>query len=216
MNGRISWRNGFQTDDAKIDISWGQSEEDKLSLNIKDAIGRKTPLTSGQIASIHGVAANEEPEVLATKLNDLARAIADALSGDRTPLNVKVVWRGKMEPGQEVFPSQEYVRGEKTDDNHKKILAKIPVNGVDQASIHSQKIAAAVAHIDDWHDHKDEYGVIMVHPYGAIYGLNTGLRMQESFYEKRQDYDRLVQNWEDLLFVMANLVRGGVLGKKVD
>ena len=133
-----------------------------------------------------------------------------------------------MEPGQEVFPSQEYVREEKANNNLSRVFAKLPTlfanRQIQQASMHSQKIGAALRHIDIWHG-DDAYDAIAVNPYGGVQETGAVLRnpkTKKSFYDIRAGADALLRGVKaaerandlsgDVHFVMANLVRGGVFG----
>lgn len=217
LNGRVAWRNAFQTDSARVHIRWGELSDQQVEVRVLDEIRRDRPRSMEEIGHLPNIGVGVDGQTVKERLKDLVDAFQRALSGERPPLNVRVTWSGEMSAGQEVFPSQEYLRDskKKADGALSRVLAKIVNGGLSQASIHSQKIGAAIAHIDDWHPEADEIGVIVPHPYGAIYGANTGVRLIDSLYEKRADFERLIapENQDDLHFVMANLVRGGVLGK---
>jgi CRISPR-associated protein Csy3 len=134
-----------------------------------------------------------------------------------------------MSPGQEIFPSQEYVRDANRDEKLSRVYAKMPkVLGtgreIGQASMHSQKIGAALRHIDIWHG-DEEYGPIAVNPYGGVQETAAVLRdpkSKSSFYDIRKNAEdvlaavRGAQSASDIPgsihFMMANLVRGGVFG----
>ena len=94
-----------------------------------------------------------------------------------------------------------------------------------QASMHSQKIGAALRHIDIWHGSETHRGAIAVNPYGGVQETSEVLRApatKKSFYDIRaKATDVLVdienaKNAADISpnahFLMANLVRGGVFG----
>lgn len=221
LNGRVAWRNAFQTDDAQVTLTWGDLADETVTVRVLDAINRTSPLKPAQIATIPGVSPSEN---FGDRLESLADRFAAALAGREKPLNIKVVWKGKMQEGQEVFPSQEYLRDETNDKKNRKegglsrVYASVNLNGKPQASIHSQKIGAAIRTIDDWHDRKGDYGVIAVNPYSGVQETGEALRLKGSFFEKRNDVKALIAegNEKDLHFVMANLVRGGVLGAAKD
>ena len=91
--------------------------------------------------------------------------------------------------------------------------------------MHSQKIGAALRHIDIWHGSEEHSAPIAVNPYGGIQETSTVLRepkTKKSFYDIRARAEALLnavestQNVGDLSddahFVLANLVRGGVFG----
>jgi CRISPR-associated protein Csy3 len=100
--------------------------------------------------------------------------------------------------------------------------------------MHSQKIGAALRHIDVWHN-DDSYNAIAVNPYDGVQETGARLRVEKnrggtdsakSFYALRSKPDDLFSaianaketNGDDISgdvhFVMANLVRGGVFGQK--
>ena len=97
--------------------------------------------------------------------------------------------------------------------------------------MHSQKIGAALRHIDTWHGHK-AYNAIAVNPYGGVQETGAVLRAEKnrggedsakSFYKLRNKPDELLtgiasaSSAENLPgeahFFVANLVRGGVFGQ---
>lgn len=167
----------------------------------------------------------------ASDLAALVEGITRGLSNeDRKAFTVAVCWSAAMQPGQEIFPSQEYVRAEKKEDEKlSRIYAKLPTRVgdriIEQASMHSQKISAALRHIDIWHDCETHPGAIAVNPYGGIQETSDVLRApksKKSFYDLRAKAQPLLDAVEtangpedlsgDVHFVMANLVRGGVFG----
>lgn len=170
-------------------------------------------------------------------MTTLIDGIAHGLSNDDDEaFTVKVRWNAVMEPGQEVFPSQEYVRDAKKDDQLSRIYAKLPTRlgerTIGQASMHSQKIGAALRHIDIWHGSATHHAAIAVNPYGGVQETSDVLRnpkSKKSFYDLRAKAQPLLDAVEaaegpadlsgDIHFVMANLVRGGVFaasGKKAE
>lgn len=223
LNGRIAWRNAFQTDDATVTLTWGKVAEATFVTRVLDGIGRQHPLALAEIAHLDGISTLDAASV-ADRLDDLAGRFAGALAGEDDPLTIQVAWRGAMLPGQEVFPSQEYLRDEKKAVAPSRVYAKIMSGGVAQASIHSQKIGAAIRHIDDWHG-SSEHGVVAVNPYAGVQATREALRVGKGkasdFYVLRRDADKLAEGIgesipDDLHFVMANLVRGGVFSKAND
>ena len=160
----------------------------------------------------------------------LVRSIANGLSNDDQRAYVLIVsWTAAMEPGQEIFPSQEYVREEKADKQLSRVFAKLPTfyagRTIGQASMHSQKIGAALRHIDIWHGSEEHRAPIAVNPYGGVQDTSAVLRdpkSKRSFYDLRAKAEVLMSGVEtagnaseisaEAHFVMANLVRGGVFG----
>mgnify|MGYP001496687314 FL=1 len=215
-NGRFAWRNRFQADTMSVMVAFdGRTITfDPLSLGFDEMPDRDT-----MVAAITAGDASDYDALV----SGIARGLAEAA------FSMKVSWVANMESGQEVFPSQEYVRSEKADDALSRVLAKLPTTWrgrtVLQASMHSQKIGAALRHIDVWHD-TDGYGAIAVNPYGGVQETSAVLRApgtKKSFYDLRKNAEAVLTTIEgatapsdipgEIHFLMANLVRGGVLGK---
>lgn len=214
-NARFAWRNRFQSDEMSVTIGFNGVEIsfDPFALSLD----QPASLADLRAAMVSGSD---------TDLEELIAGVTEGLTSKS--FGAKVVWLAKMEPGQEVFPSQEYVREEKVDKNLSRVLAKLPAffdgREIKQASMHSQKIGAALRHIDVWHD-SDIYTAIAVNPYGGVQETSAVVReprTKKSFYDIRAKADILLDGVEaatssedlsgDAHFVMANLVRGGVFG----
>jgi len=212
-NARFAWRNRFQVDTSRVNVAFGSDALvfDSSVLSLDEVGGRDkltTTLTSGDRAALDRF------------IDGIARGLTDA------PFSFDVAWTGEMEPGQEIFPSQEYVRDTKKDDQLSRVYAKLPTffggREIQQASMHSQKIGAALRHIDIWHG-SDDHGPIAVNPYGGVQETADVLRSSKnSFYDIRKKADdvlvplRAAQSAAEvpgsIHFMMANLVRGGVFG----
>ena len=224
-NARFSWRNRYQSSSMKVTVNFGNSQEivfdpSKLSLDFPETIaGMESALIKGSASDIDAFVAN----------------IVHGLSNtDKQASVVDIRWNACMRPGQEIFPSQEYIREaiketKKTEDQLSRVYARFPgkYHGkiVNQASMHSQKIGAALRHIDIWHDNEMHDEAITVNPYGGVQETGEVLRNgRNSFYALRKNATALLENVEnadsaedisgDVHFVMANLVRGGVFGSK--
>ncbi|OYW54457.1 MAG: type I-F CRISPR-associated protein Csy3 [Hyphomicrobium sp. 32-62-53] len=223
-NGRFAWRNRFQADAMKVVVAFDEQQ----------IVFDPTRLSLGKASSLddlRGAAlTNEQPPI-----EELIAYIEKGLSTEQDKRVVlDVTWHATMREGQEIFPSQEYLRDEKREDAASRVYAKLPrvENGreINQASMHSQKIGAALRHIDEVPGHD---GAIAVNPYGgmqetgAVLRADTkrgGLDMAKSFYVLRSNADGLFAAIEtasdadtipgDVHFVIANLVRGGVFGQK--
>ena len=221
-NGRFAWRNRFQADEMRVAVTF-----DDTTLTFDP-----TRLDLDAPADLGGLGA-----ALLSNDPEQARALVDRIAmGLREKRRfLRVAWRARMEEGQEVFPSQEYLREEKRKDAPSRVYAKLPRRWrdrtVNQASMHSQKIGAALRHIDRWYS-DDEAGVIAVNPYGGVQETGRVLRVEakrggedvaRSFYALRAKPGELLDaidgagNAEaipgDVHFVVANLVRGGVFGQ---
>ena len=221
-NGRFAWRNRFQADDMKVEIRFDghmivfNPTHPKLSLEVP-----------ASIEDLRTSALSNEPAIV----DKLIAWIARGLRSERTESSaLTVAWLASMQEGQEIFPSQEYLlQAEKKDKAPSRVYAKLPLywegREVNQASMHSQKIGAALRHIDNWHEADDR--VIAINPYGGVEETGDVLRKKESkkdFYALRGNADELFSAIEaasnaetipgDVHFVIANLVRGGVFGQK--
>lgn len=218
-NARFAWRNRFQSDAMTVSVTF---DDIRLRFNpfVFD-LSRTADEAEMAAALLEGDADD---------LAALIDGIADGLSNNSgQAFTVKVTWNAEMEPGQEIFPSQEYVRDAKADSQLSRIYAKLPTRLGDrtiaQASMHSQKIGAALRHIDIWHGSDDHDAPIAVNPYGGVQETSAVLRdpkSKRSFYDLRAKAAPLLDAVEaaegaesldgDVHFVMANLVRGGVFG----
>lgn len=215
-NGRFAWRNRFMTDHAQVCVTWNSREIrfDPLRLDLEQPDDRETMAAAMTLGN-------------RTDLDDLIAAFAMGLSAKVLKMHVR--WISEMGAGQEVFPSQEYLREEtKALSNLSRVYAILPIRregrkDILQASIHSQKIGAAIRHVDDWHGYED-HGVIAANPYGGVQNTGEILRdakNKKSLYDLRRNPD--VMNLilsaktvdelpKEAHFIMANLVRGGVFG----
>lgn len=219
-NARFAWRNRFQSDAMTVSV---QVDAGKLVFN-PFHLSLEKPATRDDLC-----AALKQGD--AAVLDALIAGVAEGLANDtHAGFVVKVAWDAVMEPAQEVFPSQEYVRGEKTDESLSRVFAKLPTffagRELMQASMHSQKIGAALRHIDIWHGSESHEAPIAVNPYGGVQETGDVLRdkkTQRSFYDLRAKAEALISGLEnptldgeisgDAHFVMANLIRGGVFGE---
>jgi CRISPR-associated protein Csy3 len=168
------------------------------------------------------------PELRA-KIDPLADAIAAALRGGDL-LRLRIVGTFTLGKGETVYPSQEFA--EASDDKKEvgKILAKTRYEGTQNcATIHEQKIGAAIRTIDVWHEglfSEDGDSIVrpgwplVVNPYGQIRSAHAVVRPHTS---EKNFYDLLKTTAKggeiaagDAHFVIANLIRGGVfaMGKK--
>lgn len=224
-NARFAWRNRFQSDEMRVEI-----EFEGVKVNFDPTL-----LSLEQPASLEQLR-DAVPANKAAPIKDLIASIAGGLKEQGRSRLLNIAWRAKMQEGQEVFPSQEYLREEKAKNAPSRVYAKLPHlwnrRFINQASMHSQKIGAAIRHIDVWHGHHD-YKAIAVNPYGGVQETGAVLRVEArrggedsslSFYALRSKSDDLfkaIANAKDadaipgdVHFVVANLVRGGVFGQK--
>jgi len=218
-NGRFAWRNRFQSDDMTVAIEFDGRHITfnpmKLSL--------ETPSTESDLAA---ALVGGSPDDLVQLVSGIATGLSN---NNKKAFSIRVRWNAVMEPGQEIFPSQEYIRDEKKDKQLSRVYAKLVAYNRDrrifQASMHSQKIGAAIRHIDIWHGSETHRGAIAVNPYGGVQETSEVLRLPKtkmSFYDIRAKATELLDDIESVEkaicispsahFMMANLVRGGVFG----
>jgi len=217
-NARFAWRNRFQVDSAKVTVRFAG----------------ETIAFDPAVLSLEGVADRDE---MAAALVEGDRAALDRfidgmarslIEENKPPFVFDVTWMADMDAGQEIFPSQEFIRDEKAAKDLSRVYAKLPAffggREVGQASMHSQKIGAALRHIDIWHG-DERHGPIAVNPYGGVQETADVLRKPEnknSLYDIRKKAEDILEtvgraetaaNIPGFIhFMMANLVRGGVFG----
>jgi len=219
-NARFAWRNRFQSDHMTVWVTEqaiGTLAFDPFSLSLDQPATRDDLVKS----LIEGT-----PETLDEVIDEIENGLSDP---EQAACTLTVTWNAVMEPGQEIFPSQEYIRDEKADKQLSRVYAKLPTlfrgRELMQASMHSQKIGAALRHIDIWHGSDAHEAPIAVNPYGGVQETSAVLRnpkSKRSFYDLRAKAIDLIGGLEsaqsasdisgDAHFVMANLVRGGVFG----
>jgi CRISPR-associated protein Csy3 len=130
-NARFAWRNRFQVDDSKVTVAFADEmitfDPSMLSLEkVADRDQMAAALVTG------------DRIVLDRFIDGIVRGLTEA------PFCFDVVWTGEMDAGQEIFPSQEYIRESKAEKDLSRVYAKLPVffggREIGQASMHSQKI----------------------------------------------------------------------------
>jgi len=148
-------------------------------------------------------------------LQELARNIAEALSGKKNYLLLEIVAFVQVGKAQDVYPSEELVM-EKGNGKKSKVL--YDVDGI--AAMHSQKLGNAIRTIDTWYPDFDGVatGPIAIEPYGAVTNLGVAYRNPKNksdFYTlfDKYAYGESLDSIDDEHYVMAVLVRGGVFGK---
>jgi CRISPR-associated protein Csy3 len=214
-NARFAWRNRFQVDISKVNVTFsGESivfDPSLLSLEQEaDRDEMAAALVEGDRAALDRF------------IDGVTRGLTVA------PFTFDVSWTGEMDAGQEIFPSQEYIRDDRKEKDLSRVYAKLPAffagRQINQASMHSQKIGAALRHIDIWHG-DDGYSAIAVNPYGGVQETSAVLRApasKNSLYDIRKKAEDVLAMARDarsasdipgnIHFMMANLVRGGVFG----
>lgn len=213
-NGRFAWRNRGLSSFARVEISFGETEIafDPFKLDADEILG----LDAVKAALVAGSAAD---------VDALVAYVAKGLSDE--PADVFFRWVGRMLPAAEVYPSQEYayLEGKKEKGAAARKLSSMRTFFADgyirQATMHSQKIGAAVRAIDTWHGDAF-YGAIPVNAYGGIQdagiAIRHGNKAAPSLYDLMKKPALFLDDLEagrindNAHFMMACLVRGGVLG----
>lgn len=219
-NARFAWRNRFQSDEMTVTV---ESEETGRLVFSPDLLSLEVPATLDQLAIAERSGNADGVEAL---IDEITHGLSNE---DREASTIRVRWDAAMEPGQEVFPSQEYVRESLADKQLSRVMAKLPTfhrgRELMQGSVHSQKIGAALRHIDVWHGSETHPYPVAVNPYAGVQETGAVLRdpkSKRSFYDLRAKAADLIGSVEaaetaeqipgDAHFVIANLVRGGVFG----
>lgn len=153
-------------------------------------------------------------------INDIAKAMADALKGNTEFLEISVKCFADIGYGMEVFPSQECLIGK----------PKTLFSFEGSAGIHSQKIGNAIRTIDTWYPGYSEYGCpIPVEPYGINKLVYHTFRADDSsFYNLIDKYMPNIGEYDekhlftakevrdDFMFISAVFIRGGLFGSGAD
>jgi len=205
-NGRFLWRNRISAESVEVVVRRVRQGEalntwtfDALALSLRDF-------------DIRG-GINDD-------LNALASTIEQGLRGE-TPVFLEVTAFARMGAGQEVYPSQELILDQGSNQRGKKSKTLYDVEGT--AALHSQKIGNALRTIDTWYPGGDELGLgpIAVEPYGSVTSRGTAYRQPK----QKMDFYNLLDRWvikgetppeEQQHYVIATLVRGGVFGESQD
>jgi CRISPR-associated protein Csy3 len=191
-SARFLWRNRLSADNITVVIEAGDV---KLTVDAYDY-------------SLKSFEYKDELEPLAAK-------IAETLAGKDTLLKISVKAYAQIGCGLPVYPSEEFVANKEADDKSKVLYQN---GGV--AAMHSQKIGNALRTIDTWYPEYATYEIpIPIENYGAARSLGLPLRSDtKSFYKL---IDQLILKdealpIEDLHYIMAVLIRGGLFSKAKD
>lgn len=194
-NGRFLWRNRLGAEQIEIHVSVIKNGA-KVTTWVFDAFSR--PLADFSDAS--------------GEIDALAAKIEDGLKGS-SPALFQVEAYVRIGSGQEVYPSQELILEQEKNAKSKTLYQ---LRGA--AAIHSQKIGNAIRTIDTWYQADDDIGPIAVEPYGSVTSRGRAYRQPR----EKQDFYNLFDNWvakgkvpadDQLHYVIAVLIRGGVFGK---
>jgi CRISPR-associated protein Csy3 len=202
-NARFLWRNriGAEKIEVLVKIMEDEKEEEKIwTFNAYDYALRRFDY-------------DDDSNVLT-----LAGEIEKVLSGlgDRTYLLLEITTFVKTGKGQEIFPSEELVLDKRAKGSKSKILYHVN----DIAAMHSQKIGNALRTIDNWYPDYEalNIGPIAVEPYGAVTNLGEAFRNAKTKSDFFTLFDQFavgekLENINDLHYVIATLIRGGVFGE---
>ncbi|URH79029.1 type I-F CRISPR-associated protein Csy3 [Pasteurella multocida] len=190
-NARWLWRNRMSAEHIRIEVKCGEN-----TLHFDDA---------KQFSLNHFDHQDD-------KIHQIAKEIKQGLLGEKFVI-LYVTAYANMGYGQEVYPSQELVLDNSTNNRKSKILYEIN----QKAGMHSQKVGNAIRTIDTWYAEEVAFP-IAAEPYGAVTTLGTAFRQPKT---KKNDFYTLFDNWllkgevpsvEQQHYVMSVLIRGGVFG----
>jgi CRISPR-associated protein Csy3 len=188
-NGRFLWRNRVGAENIEVTVR----HLDGASSKAWTFDAKKISLQSF-----------EDPNV-----SELATVIAKALSGTSEFALLEIVAAVQLGNGQEVYPSEELVT-EKGD--RSRVLYS--VDGV--AGMHSQKLGNAIRTIDTWYAN-GAVRPIAVESYGSVTNQGVAHRKPKEKIDFYTLFDQFGQGQEidkeQIHYVMAMLVRGGVFGQ---
>jgi CRISPR-associated protein Csy3 len=207
VTGRWMWRNN---DDAF---------KKQISITVLSA---QTPVTYVFTPSYNAFtfeSLSDQDKVSAKALGEL---IGHALGGTKGPLRLKVTAVYEMVGGMQAFPSQD-IDLNKSDSDPSRVLYKVEHAGnKNHAGLHEQKVGNALRCIDCWHGHP-YFGVQAVEPTGVVatHQDSTRIDSKRDFYTLCKTYLptwreeikgslKDISQLDDLHYVMAVLVRGGV------
>ena len=192
-NGRFLWRNRVGAEKIMIRITPSNDPDKEFQFNAYDF--SLADFEKGQ----------EDPD-----LQYLASIVEEYLKGDgESHVLLKVDAFAKLGFQQHVFPSQKMNMGEK-----EKVLFQLD----ECAAIHNVQIGNAIRTIDTWYPRYQEQGhPIAIEPFGAVTQIGEAFRRNK----KEGDLYTLMVSWanldelrlEDQMFIVGNLIRGGVFSR---
>lgn len=205
-NGRFLWRNRVGADEIEIVVN---IESTKRSNNGSEKLPSQSLKFNAYDFSLKNFDyINPQNEQATNELAKLAKAIEQGLSSDDDFVLISVQAYVKLGEMQQVYPSQEMNAGSKGKELFKK---------GNQAGMHDVKISNAIKTIDTWYSNATENNPIAIEPWGAVTQRNQAYR---SGNKPVNDLYSLLDKWiikdeqafsnEDKIFVLANLIRGGL------
>lgn len=214
FSGTWGWRNALEADSITVTVRW-EADGKSFGAEIVDFI----PDANDRFNLAH-----LSPLDL-TSLEDVANAIANALTGQGRGTLFRIEGRFFMGEGARVYPSQEWAS--ESEQKRSKIewgaegsgitrtLAKIRnAAGEPQAIINDRKAGNALRVVDTWYD-GETAEPIAAEIYGANSHKGVALRTKNSFFDMLKKViakQALAPN--EAMYYLAVCVRGGVLGGK--
>ena len=200
-NARFLWRNRVGTEQIEVKISDTDNTNTSWTFNAYDIALQDFDQSNSQI-------------------DDLASYIVKSFETGKYLL-LKVEAFAKVGLGQRVFPSQE-MRSKDDEKNSptsgkSKFLYQIKTPTGLCAGLHSEKIGNAIRTIDTWYEADTDLTIkpaIAIEPYGSVPTQGKAYRTSRTnLYSLMIKWiNQEEMNNEDMHFVVANLIRGGVFG----
>ena len=198
-NGRTLWRNRHGASKIVVSVKCAETNDafvfDGFSISVRHFNDR-------------------DPQVEA-----LGTLIAKALCAKEGGIHLDVMIEAQVGFGSVIYPSQDLLLDDRSGSREKKSKVLYSNGGI--AAFHDQKVANAIRTIDTWYSAYEETQIpIAIETFGAVTNMGTAFRLNvgENFYSIFDDWmaGNAPQNINDLHFVMATMVRGGVFGGSSD
>ena len=198
-NGRFLWRNRVCAEDIIIHVAMSKKDE-KLTFKAYDF-------------SLKNFEKNKDD----SNLKKLANHIYEGLKSEDHFTSIEVNAYVNLGKGQHVYPSEEMNMKEDG-----KTLFKLE----DCGAMHSVKIGNAIRTIDNWHggtlEDKNDNRPIAIEPYGAVTQRGVAYRPSKNdlytfmkrWFEKKEEKSSDNLEDEQKIYVVANLIRGGLFQMK--
>lgn len=205
-NGRFLWRNRVGADEIVIKVNIESTARTNNESVKKSAPELTFNAYDFSLKTFDYV--NPSSKDAKANLEILSTAIAQGLASEDDFVLLSVEAYVKLGEMQQVYPSQEMNAGSKGKELFKK---------GNQAGMHDVKISNAIKTVDTWYDISEDRLPIAIEPWGAVTQRNEAHRSDN---EPANDLYSLLDKWvvnneqtvsdKDKLFVLANLVRGGL------
>jgi CRISPR-associated protein Csy3 len=210
-NARFLWRNRIGAEEIEVFVKLVENEKEEEKEEEKKEEKKWT--FNAYNYALRRFDYDDDSSVLS-----LAKEIEEVLSGlgDRSYLLLEITTFVRTGRAQEIFPSEELVLDKRAKGSKSKILYHVN----DIAAMHSQKIGNALRTIDNWYPNYEtlNLGPIAVEPYGAVTNLGEAFRNAKTKSDFFTLFDKFaigekLENINDLHYVIATLIRGGVFGE---